>query len=57
MNEMNSKDVALKVMVKRANYVAPSVKMKAIAIEDGFGTSMFNNHTGMTEQMNVVNWN
>ena len=54
---MNSKDVVLKAMVKRANYVAPSVKMKAIAIEDGFGTSMFNNHTGMTEQMNVVNWN
>jgi C4-type Zn-finger protein len=57
MNEMNSKDVARKAIVKRANYVAPSVKMKTVVIEDGFGTSQFSNHTGMTETMTVVSWN
>ena len=41
----------------KAFYVAPSVKMKSVVVEDGFGTSQFNNHSGMTEQMNVVNWN
>ena len=57
MNEMNSKDVAVKAIVKRANYVAPAVKMKTVVIEDGFCTSQFSNHPSMTERMNVVNWN
>lgn len=57
MNEMNSKDVAVKAIVKSANYVAPAVKMKTVVIEDGFGTSQFSNHPSMTEQMNVVDWN
>jgi hypothetical protein len=42
---------------KKANYVAPRIETKSVMVEDGFGTSHFNNHPGMTEQMHVVNWN
>ncbi len=42
---------------KKAYYVAPRIETKSVMVEDGFGTSHFNNHPGMTEQMHVVNWN
>lgn len=57
INALNAVKGVCENAPKKSNYVSPLVKLKSVAVEDGFGTSQFRDHLGMTEQMNVVHWN
>jgi len=57
INALNAAEEVCGIAPKKSNYVSPLVKLKSVAVEDGFGTSQFRDHLGMTEQMNVVSWN
>lgn len=57
VNQMLREHGVMGMTPKKKNYDAPRVSLRQVFVEDGFGTSQFNNHAGMTEQMNVVNWN
>lgn len=57
MKSLSKNNYVTTLIEKQEKYSAPRVEVKTVMVEDGFGTSQFNNHAGMTEQMNVVNWN
>ena len=57
VNKMFHVDGMMGMAPKKKNYDAPRVSLRQVFVEDGLSTSQFSNHAGMTEQMNVVNWN